>query len=586
MQKVNILITITLLILANATYTQPGVIWSRTFGGERAENCCAVIQTLDGEFAMAGWTETIGEGGSDFWLVVTDNIGQEIYSRTYGGERDDRCHALLQTEDNCFALAGYTESFGEGEKDFWLIMVDEGGGELFWSQTYGGGEDDVCNAIIRIEGGGYALAGNSASFCERGDRNDFWLVETDANGEETNAQAYSFSIDDRCTSVLQRADGGYEMGGSINGTFNRFEYNFCVLITDQEEWPIQWTFLASDAACTSLLRPAEGGLVLAGWNSLGREDSTEFMLRKLDGEEYGIDWWGNYDEYANATCLSVIQTIDSGYAMAGYSDASRDDENDAWLVKTNEVGVHLWSQNYGGEQSDGCNSIIQTPDGEFVMGGYTESFAAGETDFWLLKVEPALFWLTLPDSGFVKDSLLVFELSYFLDYISPSIPMDSLVTYEVINGEYVLGEIDGGELTVSAEESWFGRDSLMLIVSEVRNPDNTDSTYLRLTVSEFISVGESQFSVVSSEFTLHDAYPNPFNFTTTIKYTVPLITNVSLQVFDVNGKLVETLVDGMVPVGMHSVVWDAGGIGAGVYFVRMKDEEGRINGMRRVMLIR
>ncbi len=89
-----------------------------------------------------------------------------------------------------------------------------------------------------------------------------------------------------------------------------------------------------------------------------------------------------------------------------------------------------------------------------------------------------------------------------------------------------------------------------------------------------------------SSFTLSQPYPNPFNSTTTIKYTVTLIGGVSLRVFDVQGRLVETLVDGIVPAGMHSAVWDAEGVGAGVYFVKLESGSGEKNEVQKLMLLK
>lgn len=90
-----------------------------------------------------------------------------------------------------------------------------------------------------------------------------------------------------------------------------------------------------------------------------------------------------------------------------------------------------------------------------------------------------------------------------------------------------------------------------------------------------------------SDFKLISIFPNPFNSTTTIGYSLPKASPISLQVFDVNGRLVATLVDGVMPAGRHSVVWDAGEeIGAGFYFVRLKDEGGGMGGMRKVVLLK
>ncbi|MBT3232036.1 MAG: T9SS type A sorting domain-containing protein [Calditrichaeota bacterium] len=102
----------------------------------------------------------------------------------------------------------------------------------------------------------------------------------------------------------------------------------------------------------------------------------------------------------------------------------------------------------------------------------------------------------------------------------------------------------------------------------------------------FAAVTAEVYPIFTGDFHLEGAFPNPFNPTTKIKYTVPIINSVSLQVFDIKGRLVETLVEGVMPPGTHSVVWDAGGVGAGVYIVRMKGESGNMGRMRKVVLVK
>jgi len=65
------------------------------------------------------------------------------------------------------------------------------------------------------------------------------------------------------------------------------------------------------------------------------------------------------------------------------------------------------------------------------------------------------------------------------------------------------------------------------------------------------------------------AYPNPFNPTTTINFSLPKLVNVRLEVYNVNGQLICTLMDARLDVGSHSVTWNAEGHSSGIYFVKM-----------------
>jgi len=89
-----------------------------------------------------------------------------------------------------------------------------------------------------------------------------------------------------------------------------------------------------------------------------------------------------------------------------------------------------------------------------------------------------------------------------------------------------------------------------------------------------------------SEIALSQNYPNPFNPTTSIRYEVPVGTRhaVSLQVFDVMGRLVATLVNEMKEPGTYVVQWDASGMASGVYLCRV--EADGFTGTRKLMLLR
>ena len=169
-----ILFTIAILASAGTANAQPDSLWSRTFGGRGTEYCYSIIQTADRGYTLAGFTESFGAGGRDMWLVRTDADGDSLWSRTFGGETWDECYSIIQTADGGYALAGYTQSFGVSS-DMWLVRTDADGDSL-WSRTFGGRDNDWCYSIIPTEDGGYVLSGY-AEYFDPWD-SDMWLVKT------------------------------------------------------------------------------------------------------------------------------------------------------------------------------------------------------------------------------------------------------------------------------------------------------------------------------------------------------------------------------------------------------------------------
>jgi hypothetical protein len=99
-------------------------LWNKTYGGTVAEMAWSMVKTADGGYALTGVTTSYGAGYSDFWLVKTDLNGNALWNKTYGGTGSDEAHSVVQTVDGEYALAGYTGSYGVGGSDFWLVKVD------------------------------------------------------------------------------------------------------------------------------------------------------------------------------------------------------------------------------------------------------------------------------------------------------------------------------------------------------------------------------------------------------------------------------------------------------------------------------
>jgi hypothetical protein len=151
--------------------------WNRTYGGDSTDGASAVIRTADGGYALAGQTASLGAGMGDAWLIKTEADGTMQWGRTYGGYNGDDARGVVQTSDGGYALAGLTTSFGVGVGDAWLVKTDAEGIQQ-WSRTYGGPDYDMVFSVVPTADGGYALAGYTNSF--GAGVYDAWLVKTEA----------------------------------------------------------------------------------------------------------------------------------------------------------------------------------------------------------------------------------------------------------------------------------------------------------------------------------------------------------------------------------------------------------------------
>ena len=149
----------------------------------------------------------------------------------------------------------------------------------------------------------------------------------------------------------------------------------------------------------------------------------------------------------------------------------------------------------------------------------------------------------------------------------------------------------GGEVLIepeSAHSTWVlfsppGMDQYLGSI-EIES-DDLDESIIQVAIQ-----GESVLSVNPNEnklpgkFELSDAYPNPFNAKTTLTYSLPIPSQVSIRIHDISGRIIATLIDALQPAGNHSVVWNGNDAGSGVYFVRMETVD--FSDVRKVMLLR
>ena len=256
----------------------PKAEWSKTFGGSSTDYGSSVKQTSDGGYIIAGATESFGVANMDVWLIKTNSTGHEEWNVTFNSSGRDYGHSVEQTSDDGYIIAGYTGPRA-GEFDVWLIKTDSSGNKL-WDKTFGGAGDNRGHSVEQTSDGGYIITGRTGS--DGLGKADVWLIKTDSNGNEQ-------------------------------------------------------------------------------WN-----------------KTFG----GSYDDAA----WSVQQTLDGGYVIAGFTISYGAGDNDVWLIKTDSSGNMAWNKTFGGAEDDIGLSVQQTSDGGYIIAGFTRSYGAGNYDVWLIKV--------------------------------------------------------------------------------------------------------------------------------------------------------------------------------------------------------
>ncbi len=105
----------------------PNTFWTKTYGGGGNEVGYSVLQNCDEGFVIAGYTESFGAGLSDVYLIRTDSNGDTLWTKTYGGMEGDEGWSVQETFDGGYIIVGGTQSFGSGNWDIYLIRTEPEG---------------------------------------------------------------------------------------------------------------------------------------------------------------------------------------------------------------------------------------------------------------------------------------------------------------------------------------------------------------------------------------------------------------------------------------------------------------------------
>jgi len=379
-----VLLLLCLLLFGPARTWAQNYCWAKSYGGTDWEWPRSIQQTSDGGYVVAGYTCSFGAGDRDFWVLKLDRDGNIQWQKTYGGTDWDGARSIQQTSDDGYVVAGPTESFGAGDRDFWVLKLDRDG-NIQWQKTYGGTDWDGARSTKQTSDGGYVVAGHTYSF-GASDR-DFWVLKLDRDGNIQWQKTYGGTDWDEARSIQQTSDGGYAVAGRTD-SFGAGDRDFWVLKLDSDG-NIQWqkTYGGADWDwARSIQQTSDGGYVVAGYTYSFGAGTSDFWVLKLDRDGH-IQWQKTYGGTDWDGARSIQQTSDGGYVVAGYTYSFGAGLNDFWVLKLDRDGHIQWQKTYGGADWDWARSIQQTSDGGYVVAGRTESFGAGRADFWVLKLD-------------------------------------------------------------------------------------------------------------------------------------------------------------------------------------------------------
>lgn len=410
----------------------PVLQWQKNYGGSMGDYPADFKVLPDGSIIMACSSLSVdgdisGRNGvwdfPDISVLKMGPTGNVLWSKHYGSDLADFARSIIPTKDGGFLVVGQAGGLGSdvtnyhgGFYDVWVLKLDASG-KILWQKCFGGSEIDVGTNCVEASDG-YIISADTES--RNGDIHnhhgtdprdeDIWIFKLDFNGNLVWERCFGGSLQDAFANISPSGDGNflvYSLTDSYDGD-----------VTGHDPAKLQqaWVFKISSAGTIlweKCVGTSAGGLV--GKHILLNSDGTFFVAGQyfnsdlpgagdgLNGIALQLDasgnimwvkaYGGNGDEYFT----DAINTPDGGYLLTGYTNSKdgmvcqKHPQLETWLVKIDASGNLQWSRTYGGSKNDMGTKLAFNPAGELLLLSSSNSTDGdilankGDNDCWLKR---------------------------------------------------------------------------------------------------------------------------------------------------------------------------------------------------------
>jgi len=256
------------------------MLWQKAYGGDETDNANGVCATKDGGVMIAGSTESYGKGYNDIYLLKLDKDGNKVWQKTYGSKKDDIAYAIAPSSDGNFILAGSSDSYSKDNLDFYITKVTATGKQI-WAKAYGEDKKDIMRAITPTKDGGCVVTGETESYGSK--HSDIDVMRLDKNGEQVWHQLFGFKSIEYATGVTSTPDGNFLVVGTTK-SMGHGKYDMYVLeLNDAGHliWGNLYGGPKKDIA-HAVTQTTRGSLVVVGeTDSFGNGSADFFMVDLL-----------------------------------------------------------------------------------------------------------------------------------------------------------------------------------------------------------------------------------------------------------------------------------------------------------------
>lgn len=383
------LLLLTLILFSISVQGQ--IKFQKFYGGNNSEIAVNTIQTRDGGYLMTGLTMTYGAGDDDVYLIKTDSNGSPLWTKVFGGVDLEIGQSAVQTSDGGYLIVAITWSFG---RDALLLRTDSLG-NLLWSKTIGGSDLDQISSIKAVHNG-YFLSGYTESYGSGNE--DLYVIKLDTNANVVWTKTYGGVNPERGNDFIVTRDGGFVIAGLIYVNVPGLPDMY--MLRADSAGNFLWSRAIGGTYYDEAYRLQEtpdSGFVVVGRTGSFPPNDPNILLIKTDANG-NLLWAETIGGSMDDAGTGIIVTEDGELVITGYTNSSGAGDYDVFMYKTDEDGNSIYSMTYGSTGFDRALGIIQTADKGFCM--YGESFNS-------IQLNPDVYLIKTDSSGKVDCNIIM-----------------------------------------------------------------------------------------------------------------------------------------------------------------------------------
>ena len=205
-----ILISFIILCVSLLSYGQNNFF--KMYSGSGYDRGEGIVQLEDSSYVVTGSSSSWGESSQAFLLKI-DTVGNYLWSQSYGGPESEAGKRVLYNADLGFYIAGFSNSFGSGDFDAYLVKTDLNGNKL-WEKTYGKPSNwERINDAIWTKDSTILMVGEVQA--TNGAASDILIIHADKNGDTLWTKTFGSIGEDRANSIISVQDSLFIIGGEM-----------------------------------------------------------------------------------------------------------------------------------------------------------------------------------------------------------------------------------------------------------------------------------------------------------------------------------------------------------------------------------